>query len=121
MSSTSRPRSRRSTRRTVTGHNDPPGSQLYRSIKPGAEDYAQPGLWCHWVPNEDGTQLQWDEGEKFYEYEAWLDYLIDHFLAPWGYTVSGQVEYQGEERDDRGLIVVEDNKRTSKVAKVTYE
>ena len=29
----------------------------------------QPGLWCHWLISEDGTRLQWDFGEKFYDYE----------------------------------------------------
>lgn len=42
----------------------------------------QPGLWCHWVPVEDGTALTWDGGEKFREAEAWMRYVIDHFLRP---------------------------------------
>src|SRR5258708_32821916 len=24
----------------------------------------QPGLWCGWAPNEDGTQIVWNEQEK---------------------------------------------------------
>jgi hypothetical protein len=82
--------------RSVTDHNEPPSGQ--------------PGLWCQWVPSGDGTALGWDGGEKFYEYVAWLDYLITHFLKPWGYTLSGQVSWSGEESGDQGIIYVKDNK-----------
>jgi len=68
-----------------------------------------PGLWCHWRPDTD-TSLAWDGSEKFYDYEAWLEYLIEHFLAPWGYAVEGTVEFQGEASDDRGVIGIKGNK-----------
>lgn len=42
----------------------------------------QPGLWCQWVPNDDGTALLWDGHEKFYRSSAWMRYLIDTFLRP---------------------------------------
>ena len=51
----------------IDGNNPPPG---------------QPGLWCQWVPTEDGAALQWDEGEKFYCAPEWMAYLIDTFLRP---------------------------------------
>jgi len=70
----------------------------------------QPSLWCQWVPNEDGTTIKWDEGEKFYEYVEWLVYIIANFLAPKGYVLNGLVEYQGEENEDFGAIAVKDNK-----------
>lgn len=66
----------------------------------------QPGLWCGWVPNEDGTAIVWDLGEKFYNYVDWIQYLMDHFLTPWGYKLSGRVTYQGEDEEDNGFIVV---------------
>jgi hypothetical protein len=69
----------------------------------------QPGLWCQWVPSPDGTAIVWDEGEKFYDYVEWLQYLIEHFLAPWGYKLNGTVKWYGEDHDDRGRIVVKDN------------
>jgi hypothetical protein len=81
----------------------------------------QPGLWCQWVPNEDGTGIEWDGGEKFYSYVEWLDYLIYNFLAPWGYILNGEVEWQGEDRDDRGLIVVKNNEVTTKIGRIVYE
>ncbi len=70
----------------------------------------QPGLWCNWIPTESGEAIEWNGGEKFYEYTKWLVYLIKHFLAPWGYVLNGNVEWQGEGSDDNGVIYVKDNK-----------
>jgi hypothetical protein len=74
----------------------------------------QPGLWCQWIPNEDGTQIRWDEGEKFYSYVKWLEYMIKHLLNPWGYTLNGKVRWQGEDMYDLGTITVKNNKVTTK-------
>lgn len=92
---------------SITEYNNPPRGQ--------------PSLWCQWVPSDDGTTIVWDGGEKFYEYTAWIEYLIEHFLKPWGYVLSGEVEWQGEERDDRGMIVVDNNVVKIKVARITYQ
>jgi hypothetical protein len=80
---------------TIVEYNSPPSTQ--------------PGLWCQWILTEDGTQLQWDEGEKFYKYIEWLKYLITNFFEPWGNKLSGNVIYQGEEIVDRGVISVLNN------------
>ena len=69
----------------------------------------QPSLWCHWAPNADGTALHWNGREKFYEYVAWIEYLVDAFLQPRGYTLNGTVRLQGEDREDTGAIEIEDN------------
>jgi hypothetical protein len=69
---------------------------------------AQPGLWCQWIITEGGT-LEWDGGEKFYNYEEWLEYLIDNFFEPLGYILNGDIEWQGEDYDDFGTIHVENN------------
>lgn len=61
----------------------------------------QPGLWCQWVPDENGCALHWDGGEKFHNFEDWLVYLVDHFLKPWGCVLEGQVEWQGNDEGDR--------------------
>ena len=37
----------------------------------------QPGLWCQWVPTEDKLHIEWDGGEKFYEYIGWIEYIIE--------------------------------------------
>jgi uncharacterized protein (TIGR02996 family) len=70
----------------------------------------QPGLWCHWVPNADGTAIVWDKGEKFYSYVEWLEYLIEHFLRPWGYLLNGRMDWEGQDPDDVGTILVRDNR-----------
>jgi hypothetical protein len=71
---------------------------------------AQPGLWCQWKPTDDGTLIVWDGGEKFYEYIPWIQYLIDNFLTRWGRVLHGDVEWRGEEYDDRGRIVIIESK-----------
>ena len=69
----------------------------------------QPGLWCQWVPTEDGWHLEWDGNEKFYNYVEWLEYLIEKILAPKGYVLNGTIDWQGEDFNDRGTITVADN------------
>jgi len=69
----------------------------------------QPGLWCQWIPSDDGTVIAWDSGEKFYEYESWIAYLIEHFLKPWGHVLNGDIEWQGEDSDDRGVLRITNN------------
>lgn len=69
----------------------------------------QCGLWCGWVPNNDGTALCWDGSEKFYRYVEWLEYLIAHFFVTWNYVLEGRVTWQGEDGDDKGTIVVHAN------------
>lgn len=78
----------------------------------------QPGLWCHWIPSAEGTEIIWDGGDKFYEYIPWLKYLIGHFLNPWGYTLNGQVTWKGEDADDKGVIDVVDNIVSSDIPSV---
>lgn len=68
----------------------------------------QPSLWCQWVP-WGPTGIAWSRLEKFYNYDTWLKYLIKHFLQPWGYTLNGSVQWQGEDPDDRGTLVVVNN------------
>jgi hypothetical protein len=74
----------------------------------------QPGLWCKWCPNEEGTAIVWNGVEKFYDYVKWLEYLIAHFLRPWGYVLNGEVKWRGEDRDDRGIIRVSDSEVRTK-------
>lgn len=80
----------------------------------------QPGLWCQWVPTEDGTAIEWDGGEKFYDAKDWMQYIIDHFIgsAPvaeavfpflQGHTCNGEIKAQGEEMDDRWKLIVQNN------------
>lgn len=92
---------------SIIRYNDPPSGQ--------------PGLWCKWEPNENGDAIAWNGAEKFYDYVEWLQYLITHFLAPWGYELNGEVSWEGEESEDIGKIVI--TKNTVKVLRgvVTYQ
>ena len=38
----------------ITDYNHPPEGQS--------------GLWCQWVPTDEGTAIQWNGAEKFYGY-----------------------------------------------------
>lgn len=97
-------------------------------INHNAAPASQPGLWLQWTPvqssspysgcpdmkdeNADWTgfdAIGWDMGEKFYNYEEWIAYIIEHFIERWGYTLNGEVTWYGEERDDRGVIHVDNN------------
>lgn len=73
----------------------------------------QPGLWCQWIITDE-SELEWDGGEKFYNYIEWLEYLIENFFEPLGYKLNGVISWEGEETGDVGEIIVEDNKVTIK-------
>lgn len=94
-----------------------------------------PGLWCQWVPGDDG--LEWDQGEKFYEAEAWMAYLIDHFLKPdaeasksddpqfaeftFDHVCNGEIYAEGEDSDDHWRLCVEDNEVRVDQGHINYE
>ena len=108
----------------VDPHEEVPGlhpdaaAERYNRIADG-----QPAYWCQWVPCSRGCCLSWNGHEKFYAGEAWLRYLIDHFLRPgavaqsapdvwfrrftFDHDVNGAVV--GEQEDNRELfsLVVE--------------
>lgn len=80
-----------------------------------------PALWCQWVLNDEGTEVEWDGGEKFYEYIAWIKYLITHFFQPWGIVLNGEVEWSGEERGDIGKIVITNNEVKVLEGSISYK
>ena len=74
-----------------------------------APPLTQPGLWCQWIISEDRKHLEWDGGEKFYNYKEWLEYLIKNFFAPSRLVLNGKVKWQGEDENDRGVLIVRSN------------
>jgi hypothetical protein len=79
----------------------------------------QPELWCGWSPSEDGAEYYAQDG-KNYGYVEWLEYLIEHFLGPWGYNLNGEICWEGEDNPDLGKIKVADNKVKVLKGTVTY-
>lgn len=125
----------------VGGDDDRSSGEIHDYNQPPDD---QPGLWCQWVPNLDGTILEWDEGEKFYWPAEWMKYLIDHFLKPgaeaqalldglppqvktqfdnftFNHTLNGEIEAQGEDSDDRWALIVKDNIVHTAQATFTYD
>ena len=80
----------------VIDHNSPPSTQ--------------PGLWCGWVPTEDRKGIEWNEAEKFYYSDKWMDYILNRILKPKGYVGNGVIEAQGEDMGDLWWLHVRDNK-----------
>lgn len=78
-------------------------------LDPNSPPSTQPGLWCQWVPTDDYEGLEWDNGEKAYNMEDWIFYIINRYLAPRGYVVNGLVNAYGEEAGDIWAIRVENN------------
>ena len=73
---------------------------------------SQPGLWCQWIPTPDKKHIEWDGGEKFYNYIEWLYYIIGNFLEPNNYLLNGEVKWRGESSNDYGTIIVTNNEIT---------
>lgn len=73
-----------------------------------------PDSYLQWEPTDDGTGLQWNYGEKFYDYIHWLRWLIKHYFKPHDIVLNGQIQWQGEEIGDCGIIKVINNKVTTK-------
>lgn len=101
------------------------GQDFENVIAPNTPPTGQPGLWCQWVPSEDGKTIGWNGGEKFYDSFEWMQYLIDHFIgsAPLAkgvkgfrflkpHTLNGEIEAQGEEMEDRWKLICKKNKLT---------
>lgn len=110
------------------GQGSDPDIQSYNEPPEG-----QPGLWCQWVPTEDGTAIEWDGNEKFYHAAEWMQYLIDHFLKAGAlaaealpflqanHVCNGEIYAQGEDPSDRWNLVVKDNVVSVKQARVVWE
>jgi hypothetical protein len=95
----------------------------------------EPNFFCQWTPTEDGAGIEWDGGEKFYDAEDWMYYLIKHFIGSdpeakkydperfsflQGHTCNGEIEAQGEDPDDKWLLKVTDNVVTVHRGVISY-
>jgi hypothetical protein len=101
------------------------------------------------VPTDDGTAIEWDGGEKFYDSPEWMTYLIDHFLKSgaeaqkqilraerlnarvpeldqfagftFDHVLNGIINAQGEDPDDKWRLVVKDNEVSVQTARFIYD
>ncbi len=105
-----------------------------------------PSSACQWIPSDDGTELEYDQQEKFYDSTIWMAYLIDTFLKPgataqhdlahripsWAYpeeleqftfdhVCNGEIDAQGEDSSDRWRLVVRDNLVSTQHGAITYK
>ena len=69
-----------------------------------------PSLWAQWIVSDDGTELVWDGGEKFYEYDKWLVFYINNFFKKEDIILNGVSYYFGEDSQDAGFLIVDNNK-----------
>lgn len=103
-------------------------------------DPDQPGLWCQWVPTEDGTALTWDGVEKFYNSLEWMTYIVTNLLAPsarpyidahleederlksftCNHVLNGTIDADGEDPDDIWQLIVTNNAVTAAEGKIVY-
>lgn len=72
-----------------------------------------PSFYCQWIFDPKECVVKWDGGEKFYRYVEWLKIVIElanqqHLL------LNGEVKWRGEDFDDVGTIIVENNRMTVK-------
>ncbi|OXM57043.1 hypothetical protein CFP71_09920 [Amycolatopsis thailandensis] len=99
-----------------------------------AAEHNLPDSCCQWIPDDAGTTLEFDQGEKFYCASDWMVYLIDTFLRPcatlqqdlarrapgyefapalehftFDHQCNGEIDAQGEDADDRWRLIVRDN------------
>lgn len=85
------------------------------------DDNIFPGNYCQWVAREDGSEIAWDEGEKFYNYVEWMEYVIDNFIKPSGCVGNGVIQWEGKEQGDVGQIKIVDNVVTSVKGSIAYD
>ena len=80
---------------------------------------AMPEGWCPWKPDDEKTIIA-DDGTAYYA-EEWLAYIIEYILKPKGYLLNGQVDWYGDECEDRGRYIVTDNSIKIQTARFIYE
>lgn len=79
----------------------------YNDVTPG-----MPSFYCQWVPTEDNIGIKWAGHEKFYKAYHWLQFIIKHYLEPWGYVLNGMVEIRNGSDEyvfENGELIVRNN------------
>lgn len=63
-----------------------------------------PDSECPWRVCSNGRGLEDAAEEKMYNWDTWLEYLIENYFKPWGVQLEGKVTWQGEDTGDSGVI-----------------
>lgn len=90
----------------VASANNPMRTKSIIDYKVAPSD--QPNSWCAWYPSNDGSMLEISmdnvNGRK-----DWLQYMIDNFFNPWGYSISGKIKFTKDPAEYTEIILVESN------------
>ena len=95
----------------INGYMDSSSSTV-RVVDPNCPPTPCTSLWSDWTivyNGSGGALLTWNGDEKSYDMWEWLQLLIDHVFAPYGYVLNGSVDFQGENDYDSGNFTVVDN------------
>lgn len=68
-----------------------------------------PGHWNLFDISEDRAAILPDEDESSHGLRLCLMLLVDHYLAPLGYLLNGEVSWDADDANDRGCIFIKDN------------
>ena len=69
--------------------------------------------YMQWVPSESLDAIVYDGNEKFYDYDKWLQWVLDR-LAKMGIVADGSIVWNGESAGDVGVLKVQSNSLTVK-------
>ena len=61
--------------------------------------------YMQWVPSESLEAIVYDGNEKFYDYEHWMQWVLDR-LVKMGVVADGSIAWQGESTGDTGTLIV---------------
>ena len=59
--------------------------------------------------SNDREHLFPEEGESEHGLRLWLSLLVQYFFVPLGYALNGEISWEGDDRDDSGVIFIRDN------------
>lgn len=67
----------------------------------------QPGTHCFFRFTDDGVTIHWGPNGTTEKSSKWLEYLVQHFFKPWGYTLNGRFSWDSD--NQKGFIAVTNN------------
>jgi hypothetical protein len=84
---------------------------------------SQPGVLCDWTFGDDASSIVWaGQPGSLQTHLAWLQYLLDEFLVPWGHETNGAVYWRSTENDsEQGVIVLRKNEISSMLLASEYD